>query len=229
MEKDNLLLSFPRSGNSWIRYFLEFISKKPTSIGTVKDCQKGAKKSDPLSIKLGLGVDIDDKCIAIKRHRADHDWDNWTKDTCQLIFLLRDYKEVIIRHLESPSRKKDIAEINKCIGEYIHCLKFYDEFDGRKCFLTYEDMLIHPRIEITKIIEFLGLPKEQYYNEFFDNFEAHRAKSVKTYHGGSHTGGDVKNLHFHVQNADPQLVNRIANAFKTEHEELYDKYLKRYG
>lgn len=228
MEKDNLLLSFPRSGNSWIRYFLEFISKKPTSIGTVKDCQKGAKKSDPLSIKLGLGVDIDEKCIAIKRHRADHDWDTWTKDTCQLVFLMRDYKEAIIRHIE-PENVANDADPRKCIGEYMHCLDFYDKFDGRKCLVTYEGMLLHPRIEINKVVEFLGVPKGTYYEEFFKDFETHRKKSVTTYHGGSHTGGEVKNMHQHANSAGKLVVNNISNIIKNEYAELYDKYLKHYG
>src|SRR3989304_1536731 len=118
--ENNLLLSFPRSGNTWVRYIFEFITKQPTSQGIVNDCQDGILKEDCLSLKLNLGVDISKKCILIKRHRADFTWDSWTKDNCKLLFLLRDYKEAIIRH----NYNKDDHTIKDHVSNYIHCLDF---------------------------------------------------------------------------------------------------------
>lgn len=219
-EKDNLLLSFPRSGNTWVRYFMEFISRRPTSIGTVQDCQEGADKTDPLTLKHNFGIDVKQKCILIKRHRADHGWDSWTPDNALLVFLLRDPREAIIRHHHTGS------SLNDCVEGYLHCLEFYDKFQGRKCFVGYEDLLKNPFVEITKVVEFLGVSKEDRFIEFFENFDFHRNNSVKGY-GASATGGDKNRIHMHKRR-QPRLAAQIMSDLKSKNPELFDKYLSKY-
>ena len=76
-------------------------------MGTLPDCQEGAMKTDTVGLP---DVDILKKCIAVKRHRADNDFDNWTKDNTNLVFLLRDWREATLRHLTLQQRKS-ITEI----------------------------------------------------------------------------------------------------------------------
>ena len=44
----DVLLSYPRSGNSWVRYFVEIVTGKPTSHGTIKDVQSNILKKDAI-------------------------------------------------------------------------------------------------------------------------------------------------------------------------------------
>ena len=220
---NNLLLSFPRSGNTWVRYIFECITKSPTSQGIVTDCQEGVFKEDCLSSKLSLGADVNKKCILIKRHRADFPWDNWTKDNCKLLFLLRDYKEAIIRH----NYNQDDHTIESHVAGYIHCLEFYDKFDGEKKLINYEDLILDPRAEIYNMIRFLDIKFDDHYYEFFDNLVKHKNTSIMGY-GASTTKGNPKKLKMHAQAADVALINEIGKLVKSN-TNLYKKYLKRYG
>jgi hypothetical protein len=225
MDKTNFLFSFPRSGNSWIRYIIEFISQQPTSGGDhICKRQQELVKQDAIGAKLDLGVDITDEYIIMKRHNMCNK-EPATKDNCRLILLIRDYNEAIIRQLDERRQEKIIR---KCINNYMHCVGFYDKFDGDKHLVFYEDLLMLPKLEITKIVDFLNIPKTKRFNSFFRDLEAHRQKSVKLYEN-SVTGGDVEKLHFHSEHVEPELVVQIAGIIKSEYEELYNKYLKRYG
>lgn len=220
---DNLLLSFPRSGNGWVRYILEYLTKQPTSMGTLADCQEGAIKTDTMGL---AGVDTLKKCIAIKRHRADNNYDNWTKDNTNLVFLLRDWREANLRHLTFQQRKNE-KEIRKCAEGYVHCLSFYDQFEGQKILINYEDLLLCPKMNITKIVDFLGLDKGEVFIDFMNNIKAHHWESCKLYTPGSTTFGAINKLKFHSKVARPGVVKLIDEIVKKD-TYLYDKYLKRY-
>ena len=91
-----LLLSYPRSGNTWIRYFIEHVSERPT-IGY----KENYKNFDsPLLCKKYHDP------IAIKRHGlikdpVEHDG---------LILVLRNPKECLLRH-------------TGCVGEAVRHLQ----------------------------------------------------------------------------------------------------------
>ncbi|HSH52314.1 MAG TPA: hypothetical protein VK982_11385 [Bacteroidales bacterium] len=214
---DNLLLSFPRSGNTWVRYFLEFLSKRPTSIGLVENCQKGVSKKD--AIAIDPAVDFLEKCVVIKRHRADHDWDNWSSNNCNLLFLLRNPKECIIRH------SRDGNDLESCIEGFVHCLKFYHNFQGKKKLISYEQLLQDPKKNILEILKFLDISFD-HVDDFFRNFEEHRRKSVRNY-GAAFTQGDKNQLYKHSR-MQPKKANYIINQLKNQNPELFDIYLQKY-
>jgi len=220
---DNLLLSFPRSGNGWVRYILEYLTKRPSSMGTLADCQEGSVKTDTMNLS---SVDTLRKCIAIKRHRADNSFDNWTKDNTNLIFLLRDWREACLRHLTQEQRE-NADEVNKCVEGYNHCLRFYDEFAGNKTLVYYEDLILNPKAQVDKIVDFLQIERGAVYDEFWKNFAQHRANSVVAYAPGSVTQGAPNKLKFHSKRASSALIKSIDDGIKKE-SVLYDKYLKRY-
>jgi len=191
-------------------------------MGTIPDCQKGVLKTDTLGLS-----DVMEKCIVIKRHRADNSWDDWNKDNTNLIFLLRDWREACLRHLTMEQRRND-DEIIKCTEGYIHCLRFYDQFGGNKLFVSYEDLIVKPLTQVTRILDFLSIEKGSTYNEFLENFEHHRRESIKAYAPGSSTFGVPQNLKYHVKMALPKLIKKIDNAVMQDRE-LYNKYLKNHA
>jgi len=228
-EKFNILLSFPRSGNTWVRYIVEFISKRPTSQSVVERCTDGfLSKNDVISTDLNLGVDISKKTILIKRHSLKLNWDNWTKNNCRLVFLLRNYKEAILRHATALGKSNNISEINKNIVEYIDCLSSYDNFMGQKMCIYYEDLIINPKVEIQKLMTFLAIPHTKYFVEFFDTYTFHKNTCLQYYKPGTMTHGKIAKLGWHTQRANSVIVDQITTQVKYN-ENLYLKYLRRYG
>lgn len=228
-DKFNVLLSFPRSGNTWIRYVAEFISKRPTSQATIKRCGEGfAEKTGVISTDLHLGVDVSKKVILIKRHSLEFDWDNWTKDNCRLVMLIRNYKEAILRHAEASNKTGDLKEINKHIAGYMHCLSSYDKFAGQKICIYYEDLILHPKREINRLMTFLGVPRTKHFIEFFNKYEHHKGQCLKYYKPGTMTQGRSTKLGWHTKRANPSILNKITKDIQSN-KRLYSRYLKRYG
>lgn len=224
--KFNVLFSFPRSGNSWVRYIVEFISKRPTCHNPVKRAGEGyLQKSQVISSSVDLGVDISKKAILIKRHNFELDYDNWNKDTCRLVFLIRDYHEAILRHSKAAGT---LSKIKKWTGEYIKCISNYDQFDGDKILIYYEDLLINPKKEITKLCEFLDIEDSKHFGSFFKNYDRHKLTSSKYYVGGaSMTKGNVNSLSWHSDKANPIVISEIKKHIESN-KNIYNKYLKRY-
>jgi len=220
---NNILLSYPRSGNTWIRYALECVTGQPTSIEMVPDCQEGFNKLDSIGSTTNLNVDVLKKCIVIKRHRADHHWDSFTKENTNLILVVRSYKEAIIRHLITQNYK-DKKVIDKNIDDYIHCLDFYDSFDGNKVLVYYEDLIINEKKEFERIFNFLNLNKDTY-QPFFKNIKYHRVESIKNYQPGSVTQGAANKLTFH-SNRFRRLSSIVDK--KIRYSPMFNKYLKRF-
>lgn len=220
-----LLLSFPRSGNTWVRYIFEFLSKRPTQgyLNNPKDVAP--------HVTTDIGVDPDAEPILRKSHQEL--WD----DCNRMIFILRDYKEAIIRdakHLgiEEPKelwehfQKVTRGELEKPWKyDYIFALQQFERFQGEKLLVYYEDLLLDPQRAITKMVQFSGID-DKYLDEFFENYEDHRQKSVAGYQPGSHSGGTSR-LH-HSAKLPPNIVKQFTRHMMRTQPKLFGKYLKRY-
>ena len=209
----NLLLSFPRSGNTWVRYVLEFVSQRPTAECLVEHAQSNSVKKPCILSETNPTA----KSIVVKRHRADHHWDTWGDDT-RLIVLVRDPSEAVLRH------HKDGNNINDCVSHYLHCLEFFNSFEGDKILIYYEDLLSRSEEELNKILDFVKLEKNNRYKELISNLEDHKKASLKSY-GASQTYGD-KNRPRHHSKMQPNKAKKVKNII--EQSPLKREYLSRY-
>lgn len=219
-KKPALILSYPRSSNTWVRYCLEALTKRPT-LGV--DVQT-AKIGKPLHLNIsGLKVD-NNTPITIKSHdtkRVKGKFDG-------LILLVRNYKEVIIRHGEG--RKVDIGLLNRATSNneassnYIELLQYYDAYKGAKLLLYYEDIISNLEPELVKLMEFFGV-SDANIKGFMDKLPEHRTKSLNFY-GVGKSGGD-KTVH-HSNRLSPQDKKQWDNNLKTRFPIIFEKYLKRY-
>lgn len=217
------LLSYPRSGNFWTRYIIEYISKRPTQ-------GYDSHLDGPLSNRYNLGVDLSAKPIVIKSHAETGGPDDG------IILIIRDYKESITRHAKSgnfktPNRMKEHF-IHETQGishqgvDYIKTIELYDKFPGKKMVFYYEDLLQHPKNEIAKIVDFLNLDVSLM-DKFMNEYNIHFKKSAKGYHAGSHTMGN--NIHYHISSLSDQYIKFMNYHVKSNHADIFNKYLKRYG
>ncbi len=136
MQKEtiNILLSFPRTGNTWTRYIVEYISKKPTvHRSSIREVLDGQRPKTAIGDYTNIDINIDDDVILLKRHFAYNEEDDWSVFNGRFIFLVRDYKECIIRNLANQNE----ATIKNSVRAFANNLKFYDKYNGEKIIVYY--------------------------------------------------------------------------------------------
>lgn len=160
----NYLASYPRSGNTWVRFILEWFSGQPTKGITNNEISISQSRiSNPKQNKLIRNElkHVKGKPLIQKVH-----WSNQiNKKKGKLILIIRNPLEVILRH----TKKLD----NKDIDRYMSLIKIYEEWDNKnKIILYYEDLINEPKTEIKKIIKFmeLDLNKLETFMESYDYF-----------------------------------------------------------
>jgi len=207
------LISYPRSGNTWTRYIIEQISKRVTI-----DEGRGEKTQNPILIKR-------------------HDFCGSENKNKGLIVLIRDYREALIRHHDQ--KPVDMNEVlnprvskNKQLS-YIDILYGYDQWPAdRRLLVYYEDLMMHPEVDILRMMIFLGLwpKKEDQYKSFIEDIETHKQSSIKNYEtkiGPSITKGE--DLKFHSKNISIDEQKSYDVFLKKHHPEIFFKYLDRYA
>ena len=140
--------------------------------------------------------------------------------------IIRDYKEAVIRHAAASRKIENVDEINKCLEGYIHCLQSYDEFDGEKIIIYYEDLMISPKEEVAKLMSFLEIDEREMFDAFFKKYSQHKQKSIRGYKPGSMTKGNPGKWHTNKASAK---INSLINRKIKVHKDLYKRYLKRYN
>jgi len=219
-KEGNILLSYPRSGNSWIRYCVEAITKKPTYGYT--------KSKAPLENPIGsniptLGVDLKVDPILLKRHETFS-----TKRVDKLILVIRNYKEVIVRHHEGT--KITLATLqrscssNKTSRNYVDVIRYFDDFKGEKLLVYYEDFITDVECELRKIAEFLGEGVDNI-DEFVNKLDGHKKKSLTLYRPSITKG---KNVIHHSNKLTKGLKSSWDKFLRNKCGDLFEKYLIRY-
>ena len=221
------LLSYPRSGNTWIRFCLEYLTKRPSL--TFKEKEGDVEVfSLPLGLRFDLGVDLKKKCIW-KVHTGDT-MDLICKVTPKrdkLILVLRDHKECIIRELRDlPTVMRSLQNSN-C--SYFQNLKIYDRWNPENRLLVYyEDFVKNPEEVLKQLLQFL---KEDpvLLAEFMEQYETWRERSLvfyKTYVGPTESEGI--DLHHHANQLSLSELAAIDEFVKTHYPHLWTTYLSHY-
>ena len=118
MVKRYLILGHPRSGNTWLRYICRALYGLPQVPGHLEDDNPEVIGYIP-------------NPIFIKRHWLN-DSKYLLKPEYDLICIVRNYKECIVRHNNRTDDDMFLTslkpDINKTIPSYIHPLKIYNEY-----------------------------------------------------------------------------------------------------
>lgn len=169
------LLSYPRSGNHWVRYILEWHSKRTTIDGL---------KSLSSFVKIP-GVRQSLPPIAIKKHWIESQDDR----SLPLIFLLRNYKEAVTRHCQHNS-----ATYMANLETYRQDVYTFLDWASPKICIYYTDLITSPKTTIKTLLDFVELPLDK---DFIKNIDEHAQKCISAYNSSekSYTGG--KEVIFH--------------------------------
>lgn len=188
------ILSYPRSGNHWVRYIIEHFSKLPT-LGNDDTPEHIINENDgPIFSRLDCPDFFNTKdYIALKRHNINSD-DRRDKG---LVFIARNPLECIYRHLElsdvedfSLSNPKVIKNLDKY---YFNWETFTGWNNDKKYLILYEDLIDSEKL-FHIIISLLKFTKIEFNTDsvknFIDNLETHKEKCIGILHAGRGTEGN---------------------------------------
>ena len=208
-------LGYPRSANSWMRYIV-----------------KACRKEEEVSVHFT----DDHHDFYIKRH-----WVN----TCPyynsaprgIVLLLRNYKEVIIRHNKMETDDPDfrfyqsLERMPNSLADpavsYIHPIHLYDNWDcGPKHIVYYEDLMEKPRETIQDLGSVMGFDTE----EFLANYDYHKNRSVQAYdrEEGAWTRGGTKEYAYKDDITSEQKKEWDSH-LRENFPYLFETFLKRYA
>ncbi len=209
----NVLLSYPRSANSWVRYFVEVVTDLPSCQATFDVATSNVIKPDAL-----IHSSIAKPASIVKRHRFDFEWDNWDESRDSLVVLVRNYRECIIRN-------NICNDYSAAVESYTHIIDSYHKWSGRKLLVYYEDLILHPIQSFEKISKFLELDEAKS-KLFYKELPAHKQRSIVLYLPGSVTQGAPNKLHFH-SNRIKSSARQISALINQQPKELLF-YIERY-
>jgi hypothetical protein len=166
------------------------------------------------------------------------------------IFVLRNYKECIPRHLAFKTFERIIDQLQdlnsidylgknwkdwkgRIIGpgmrtDYISLIRYYDEYPDKKMMIYYEDLITDTSTEVRRINDFLnsvGMPSNC--TEFLDDLKNHAKTSRKQYHEPCFSGGDK--VLYHSKEIPEEDRKKVDEYLKAKFPEIFEKYLKRYS
>ena len=250
MNDRNYLISFPKSGNTAIRLFLERHTRKPTSRCIVHD----RVSDEGVALKIVEDWTKGRDTSLLYPGRSDfivwkaHGFPAMFQPGDKVIFLLRDYKDAIISFikyrknitnlLEPGLSDDDYLKLETCmiseIVNYVNLLKAYHKCENNKILIRYEDLIRNGHKELISIIRFLNL-KIDYrkikrcnpFNakgkqEIDEWFKEVNGKGEKFIHSGTKYIGRYKDY------LKDSTVKKVQDAMAAEMGDLHGLYTKGY-
>lgn len=148
-----ILLSYPRSGNHLVRFFIELLSETPTfgEESNNNDIEIYKNKFDE---KIPFNIDVNKKynkynCFN-KKHKVPK------KDVTKIIFIVRNPKEVLLRQ---SNFKLNIDGKKFSYNSYFDLIDYYLKCNCKKLLLFYEDIIENKINFINVLYEFLDINK----------------------------------------------------------------------
>ena len=212
------LLSYPHSGNTWLRYCIEYLTSRPT-IGNHRNWQ--AKKSAFINEKISSFIYKNmatsaspfiplawiadftiepDKAPVYKVHnKKELERFGYDPHNDKLIFVLRNPKESVFR---KPSWLSDYQNsVKQFAGDYVprdyfDNITLYDQWNSKKKLLIYyEDLIQNPSTILKKVLNFLP-ESDQKLPEFLAHYHTHTTQALGLYNPQN---SSAKSMLFHSQ------------------------------
>ena len=216
---NNILLSYPRSGNHLLRFFIELLSEIPTygCIGSTKDIEIYKNKfSENIPFNI---TNFDKKDCYIKYHNPPSE----NIHTNNLILIIRNPKEVLLRH---NNYKLNVSSFEI----YFKNIDFYNNHKGKKLLLYYEDIITNKTDFINTLYNFLDINNFQKKNYVLRNIEKLYNLSANPINRTCWGGVNSNSINFYYKNIpnsiknqfDSYLINKLKNyVFLKEKYKIY--------
>lgn len=222
------LLSYPRSGNTWLRYCLEFLTQRPSfsRVGLADEMQR------PLGWSAGFLVDMSKEPIEKVHSRHDvmlksvlstNDMHN-----NKLIIIIRNPKETIARFAHATFERllKDSAAGKGYPAKlYFENFSIYEAWpEQTRLLVYYEDLLECPRATLEIILQFMGESPVRL-NELMNTIEQHIKNSKNIYNDTVHGSTDIS---YHSKQLSDQYRQTVDFWISRAYSHIWNMYLKDY-
>ena len=227
--KKMLLLSYPRCGNTLMRYFLEFVTSQQTNGYSDRDAFPIAKECDHIFIDKSLPK-------IIKKHAIyDHlDREEFDESNDRLLLLLRNPMECLIRQCGgSVILNWTLGKLeNEALGishpkYFFHNINFYDNWKGEKHIFYYEDQITRPEVFWPAVNTFVG-GNDKKLEEFMANLDWHLAQSRRFYGQAQTSGREVTSHSLKVPSVQREEIKKKflleSKFFDLKEDEFLAKY-----
>jgi hypothetical protein len=213
------LLSYPRSGNTWVRYIVEYISGRKT-LGS---------QTNPEDLPLYIN-NVENNPL---KHVEELLPPILYKSHGELINFSQ--KNGLVLITRSPSiairRQKGKLSVLELI-RYMLILSIYHQWEGRRHLVKYEDLISQPDIVIPELARFLEIDSSRI-GELIRDYHYHKEMSLHLYSGGveitgipakgrSRTRGELKKEE--AVERDNRIIKRFMYVTRNRHLEQYFNY-----
>lgn len=165
MKEQNVLLSYPRSGNHLVRFFIELLSELPTYGDNLNKKDKEIYKNIfPEEVPFNILSEFDKKDCYFKYHIPPKQNIRPNK----IILIIRNPKEVLLRHNEY---KLNIQKGKFSYETYFKDIDFYNNHKGDKLLLYYEDIMTNKTNFINTLYNFLDINNIEKKNYALSNID----------------------------------------------------------
>lgn len=215
------ILSFPRSGNTWLRYCLEYLTQRPSLYYWNHN-----GINQPLGLLANFSIDIAKKPFW-KVHVEDemHFLGGINRSTDIVILIIRNPKEAIYRQQSMFDNFDIFAE--DPLRYYFKHLKTYDMWiPEQRCLVYYEDLISKPRETLFHVLTFLHERSDKL-DDFMREYTQHKTNALnlyKMYESDSATEGNA--LLFHSQKMTTEDRKLFDMKVKKAYPDLWARYLE---
>lgn len=171
-DDDIFIVSYPRSGNTWLRFILASIIHRKSKIDFDNIKQYSPDLHDPADLHAIMDNNNIERPRILKTHM------NYTREYNNVCYLFRDVRDVIIslyyyflkmgsriefneyfEHFISGNVLKDLNYVNPSenIGSWDESIKSWREHNDKIIMIKYEDMLVDTYLELKKILDYLDI------------------------------------------------------------------------
>ena len=149
------LLSYPRSGNHLVRFFIELLTEQPT-LGLLYMRNDIPIFQNIFPEKIPFNISSLSNYDSNILYRKEH---NQPKNVpTELICIVRNPREVLLRNLHYLRHRRD--KNWKICDPYFDCFDYYSMFQGKKCLFFYEDICTDKITFIEQLYDFLDVKNE---------------------------------------------------------------------
>ncbi len=228
------LLSEKNSGNTWCRYLIEYLTKKPTMQAdhhkVTANLPLGMTFSD---LKINLNSPKVWKChdVGFMKRAAKVAGKKLNKNKDKLIFILRDYKECTSSHFHSKQAIKRMLLASS--AHYFTILDLYDSWSPEnKILILYSDLVLNPQKVLEQLAEFFDI-SDRNFDTLIENIDFHRERLRSLYSREFKTPKSIENgysksaLTYHQKKLPESFWEEIDDILLKKYPDLCEKYVER--
>ena len=231
--KTNIILSYPRSGNHLVRFFVEMLSETPT-LGCLNNELTDremfrVKYKDSLPFNIKKRKDWGD--VYRKVHFVDEL--EQLNEPSKLIFIIRNPREVLLSHSQmnvdtivKNSYGGQTKNVNRSFTNYFHIIDYYQKCRGKKLLLFYEDNMKNTSEFIEKLYDFLEIDNPVKKKYVIDNLDYlfKASASYSSQGGGNKSKGNTNFYYEKLSDEDKARFDNWLNPLLEKYPFIKEKY-----